>query len=89
MINVIAAAQTAVVASGEGAEEMPSVLSVPIDELIIGIIAFLIVAWVVFLVIRAINRLKREEEEAPAPEPEPSAEEKLLTEIRDLLASKS
>lgn len=43
MINVIAAAQTAVVASGEGAEEMPSVLSVPIDELIIGIIAFLIV----------------------------------------------
>jgi F-type H+-transporting ATPase subunit b len=43
VINVIAAAQTAVVASGEGAEEMPSVLSVPIDELIIGIIAFLIV----------------------------------------------
>lgn len=43
MINVIAAAQAAVVASGEGAEEMPSVLSVPIDELIIGIIAFLIV----------------------------------------------
>ncbi len=54
-----------------------------------AIIAFLIVAWVLFLVIRAINRLKREEEEAPAPEPEPSAEEKLLTEIRDLLASKS
>jgi large conductance mechanosensitive channel len=53
-----------------------------------AIIAFLIVAWVLFLVIRAINRLKREEEEAPAPEPEPSAEEKLLTEIRDLLASK-
>jgi large conductance mechanosensitive channel len=54
-----------------------------------AIIAFLIVAWVLFLVIRATNRLKREEEEAPAPEPEPSAEEKLLTEIRDLLASKS
>ena len=43
MINVFAAAQAAVVAAGEGAEEMPSVLSVPIDELIIGIIAFLIV----------------------------------------------
>jgi F-type H+-transporting ATPase subunit b len=43
VINVIAAV-SAVVASGEaGAEEMPSVLSVPIDELIIGIIAFLIV----------------------------------------------
>lgn len=44
MINVIAAAQAAVAAAGgEGGEEMPSVLSVPIDELIIGIIAFLIV----------------------------------------------
>lgn len=44
MINVIAAAQAAVVAAGgEGGEEMPSVLSVPIDELIIGIVAFLIV----------------------------------------------
>lgn len=44
MINVIAAAQAVVTASGgEGGEEMPSVLAVPIDELIIGIIAFLIV----------------------------------------------
>lgn len=43
MINVIAAVSTVVVASGEGAEEMPSVLAVPIDELIIGIIAFLVV----------------------------------------------
>ena len=41
MINVIAAV-SAVLAAGEG-EEMPSVLAVPIDELIIGIIAFLIV----------------------------------------------
>ncbi|MBI1352273.1 MAG: F0F1 ATP synthase subunit B [Actinomycetales bacterium] len=43
MINVIAAAQAVVLASGEGTEEMPSVLSVPVDELIIGIIAFIIV----------------------------------------------
>lgn len=43
MINVFAAAQAAVHAAGEGTEEMPSVLSVPIDELIIGIIAFIIV----------------------------------------------
>jgi len=43
VINVIAAAQAVVAAGGEGAEEMPSVLAVPIDELIIGIIAFLIV----------------------------------------------
>jgi F-type H+-transporting ATPase subunit b len=43
VINVIAAAQAAVFAAEEGTEEMPSVLSVPIDELIIGIIAFIIV----------------------------------------------
>lgn len=54
-----------------------------------AIVAFLIVAWILFLVVRSINKLKKEEEAAPpapAPEPEPSAEEKLLTEIRDLLA---
>jgi F-type H+-transporting ATPase subunit b len=43
VINVFAAAQAAVLASGEGTEEMPSVLAVPVDELIIGIIAFVIV----------------------------------------------
>ena len=57
-----------------------------------AIISFLIVAWVLFLVIKGVNRMKAEmEEPAPAPEPEPdpepSAEEKLLTEIRDLLAA--
>ena len=55
-----------------------------------AIISFVIVAWILFLVIKAVNRMKREEEAAPEPEapPEPSAEEKLLTEIRDLLAAK-
>ena len=42
MINVIVAVSTVVAAASEG-EEMPSVLAVPIDELIIGIIAFLVV----------------------------------------------
>ena len=53
-----------------------------------ALIAFLIVAWILFMVIRSINKLKKAEEEAPAPDPEPSAEEKLLGEIRDLLAAK-
>ena len=45
---------------------------------------FIIVAFAIFMMIKALNKLKKEEpkEEAPA---EPSAEEKLLTEIRDLL----
>ena len=52
------------------------------------IVNFLIVAFVIFIIIRKINKLKKKEEavaeEPPAP-PEPSNEEKLLAEIRDLL----
>jgi large conductance mechanosensitive channel len=48
-------------------------------------IDFLIVALAIFLMIKAINSLKKKQEEAPAPPAEPSAQEKLLTEIRDLL----
>jgi large conductance mechanosensitive channel len=44
---------------------------------------FLIIAGVLFLAIKAINKLKKEE--PPAPPPEPTAEVKLLTEIRDSL----
>ncbi len=52
------------------------------------IISFLIVAFAVFLLIRSINNMKKKEEEAPAPPREPSNEEKLLSEIRDLLKQK-
>lgn len=46
---------------------------------------FLIVAFAIFLMIKAINRLKKNETEAPVAPPGPTKEEKLLTEIRDLL----
>lgn len=46
---------------------------------------FLIIAFAIFLVIKAMNSLKKKEEEKPAEPPKPSAEEALLTEIRDLL----
>jgi large conductance mechanosensitive channel len=46
---------------------------------------FLIVAFAIFLVIKGMNSMKKKKEEAPAAPPEPSKEEKLLTEIRDLL----
>ena len=56
---------------------------------------FLIIAFCIFLMVKGIaklSNLKKKEEEAPAPAPapetEPSAEEKLLTEIRDLLKNK-
>jgi large conductance mechanosensitive channel len=44
---------------------------------------FVIIAWVLFLAIKGINKLKTAE--PPAPPPEPTPEVKLLTEIRDLL----
>ncbi len=52
------------------------------------VLDFLIVALVIFLVIRAYNNLKKKEEAAPAPPPEPSKEEILLKEIRDILKEK-
>jgi large conductance mechanosensitive channel len=46
---------------------------------------FLIIAFAVFMLIKAINAAKKKETETPAPPPAPSKEETLLTEIRDLL----
>lgn len=46
---------------------------------------FLIIAFVLFMVIRAMNRFKRKDEAKPAEPPKPSDEVVLLTEIRDLL----
>ena len=53
-----------------------------------AIVNFLIIAFVLFLIVRSFNKLQKEEEAAPPAPPEPSAEEKLLTEIRDLLKEK-
>ncbi|MDE7381262.1 MAG: large-conductance mechanosensitive channel protein MscL [Muribaculaceae bacterium] len=50
-----------------------------------NIVDFLIIAISIFVALRVMMKFKKKEEEAPAPAPEPSAEEKLLTEIRDLL----
>ena len=60
------------------------------DFITVGI-NFVIVAFVMFLVVKAINKAKKlaEKEEAAAPPPGPSAEEQLLTEIRDLLKQKN
>ncbi len=55
------------------------------------IIQFVIVAFCIFILVKAINTLNKKKEEAPAPAapPAPSKEETLLTEIRDLLRAKA
>lgn len=53
-----------------------------------NVIAFVILAFALFLIIKTMNSMKKKQEEAPAAPPAPSNEEVLLTEIRDLLAKK-
>jgi large conductance mechanosensitive channel len=54
-----------------------------------AILNFLIVAWAIFMMVRAMNRLRRQEAVAPTVVPVPSAEEALLAEIRDLLKART
>ncbi|MDD6161068.1 MAG: large-conductance mechanosensitive channel protein MscL [Oscillospiraceae bacterium] len=77
------------VLDAEGAVASPEV-AVNFGNTIAVILDFIIIAFAVFCMVKAMNSLHRKKEEpapepAPEPEPEPSAEEKLLTEIRDLL----
>ncbi len=69
-------------ASADG--KTPAVL-LGYGKFIQAIINFIIVAFAIFLVVKVMNSMKKKEEAAPAAPPAPSAEEKLLTEIRDLL----
>jgi len=59
--------------------------SITYGNFIQSVIDFLLVAGSIFLFIKLLSKLKRQEEEKPAAPPAPSKEEQLLTEIRDLL----
>ena len=70
-------------AEGDAAE-----VAVNFGSFVAVVLDFIIIAFAVFCMVKAINGLHKKKEEAPAAPPappEPSAEEKLLTEIRDLL----
>ncbi len=71
----------------EGAEGVEPIL-IKYGIFVNTIIDFIIIALVIFFVIKAMNRMKRKEEEKPAEPPKPPAEEVLLTEIRDLLKTR-
>ena len=85
---------TAAVAGADGVTDPATEVAIKYGSFLATILDFLIIAFAVFLMIKTINgfhdKLKKQEEapaEEPAP-PEPSNEEKLLTEIRDLLKEK-
>ncbi|REJ82430.1 MAG: large-conductance mechanosensitive channel protein MscL [Bacteroidetes bacterium] len=65
-------------------QEIPAV-SVNYGNFLQMLIEFLIIAFAIFMVVKAINKMKKEKAAEPATPPAPSKEEKLLTEIRDLL----
>ena len=72
----------------EGENVVSEAVTLNYGQFIQDVVDFLIIAFCIFLMVKgiaALSRKKEEEAAAPAPAPEPSAEEKLLTEIRDLL----
>jgi len=54
-----------------------------------SVVDFTIIAFAIFMVVKLINKLKKQEEAVPVAPPEPTKEELLLTEIRDLLKAKN
>ncbi len=71
----------------EAVGEAPAVV-ISYGKFIQTLIDFTIIAFAIFMAVKAINSTKKKAEEAPAAPPAPSKEEMLLTEIRDLLKEK-
>ncbi|MFZ2172091.1 MAG: large-conductance mechanosensitive channel protein MscL [Methylococcaceae bacterium] len=72
----------------EAAGDVPAV-TLNYGNFIQTMVDFTIIAFVIFIMVKLINNLKKKEEAAPAVAPEPTKEEVLLTEIRDLLKAKN
>lgn len=83
ILGIIAGNNTAM------AVELPGGGALMVGNFINAILNFLIMAFAVFCLVKALNRLHRKKEETPAPPPAPSQEELLLTEIRDLLKERT
>ncbi|WP_417615322.1 large-conductance mechanosensitive channel protein MscL [Oceanisphaera sp.] len=71
----------------EAVGETPAVV-ISYGAFIQTLVDFTIIAFAIFMMVKGINSLKKKEEAKPASPPKPTAEEVLLTEIRDLLKSK-
>ncbi|MEO0895248.1 MAG: large-conductance mechanosensitive channel protein MscL [Bacteroidota bacterium] len=73
----------------EATEEGGKAVAIRWGAFVTHIINFLLVAFVIFLIIKGYNSTQKKEEEAPAAPPAPSKEEVLLGEIRDILKSQN
>ncbi|WP_460241610.1 large-conductance mechanosensitive channel protein MscL [Aurantivibrio infirmus] len=71
----------------EAVGENPAVV-ISYGKFVQALVDFIIVAFAIFMGVKAINSMKKKEEEAPTEPPKPSKEEVLLTEIRDALRNK-
>jgi large conductance mechanosensitive channel len=70
--------------AGKAAQEV----TINIGNFIQSLVDFTIIAFAVFLMVKAINQMHKKQAEAPAAPPVPTPQEVLLTEIRDLLKKK-
>lgn len=73
----------------KAAEEGAEAVALRYGVFIQAVFDFVIVAFAVFIAVRALNSMRKKEAETPAAPPAPSAQEQLLMEIRDLLKQKS
>lgn len=76
-------ASTVTATSLDAAREQGAVLAY--GSFVTNVLNFLILAWIIFLMVKAVNTMRRKEEPAPAAPAAPPADVALLTEIRDLL----
>ena len=69
-------------------EAVPAVV-LGIGDFLNTLIQFVIIAFAIFMVVKLINSMHRKKADAPAPPPAPTADQQLLTEIRDLLKARA
>ena len=79
----------AAVTGADGVIDASTEIAIRYGAFLATILDFLIIAFAVFCLIKAINRFHRKKEAAPPPPPQPSQEEVLLAEIRDLLKERT
>ena len=73
----------------QAATEEAAAVTINYGAFIQTVVDFVIIAFAIFMAVKAMNNMKKKEEEAPAAPPKPSDEVQLLTEIRDALKNKN